>query len=86
MNIVKHVISYRMHARTYKAFTQYSLYFLLYLSSTFVPLQFGDNLRILIAAVPSKSPEEITEFYFRFINSAVQIDKTTVREVTEKET
>ena len=52
----------------------------------FIPLQYGDNLRILIASVPSKSPEEITEFYFRFINSAVQIDKTTVREVTEKET
>ena len=51
----------------------------------FILVQYGDNLRILIAAVPSKSPEEITEFYFRFIYSAVQIDKTTVQEVIEKE-
>ena len=80
-------MSYRMHARTHMAFTCYTLYLLLYLSfplTLFILLQYGDNLRILIAAVPSKSPEEITEFYFRFIYSAVQIDKTTVQEVVEK--
>ena len=37
--------------------------------------QFGDDVSILIASVPKKSAAEVTEYYFRFIYSAVQNDE-----------
>ena len=49
-----------------------------YLFSSSLPppslLQFGDDLSTLISAVPSKEPADVTEYFFRSMYSAVQIE------------
>lgn len=51
------------------------LWYSLYPLSRTILSQYGDDLSILSACVPSKTSGEVSEYYFRFIYSAVQIEK-----------